>query len=109
MISAAFCWRGVSEKPLHSAAISRLRNRCQLMPLRPATKETVSIRRLCSRPRRLCASRSTLELKPPQKPRSLVRIATAARVGVSHRTGQRVVDCSDRLTTASTARVSSLA
>src|ERR1700722_19987269 len=79
------------------------------MPLRPATNGTTSRPWPSSSARRLCASRSTLALKPPQKPRSLVRMSTAALVGFS---GGRVSGWStfpDLATTASTARVISRA
>jgi hypothetical protein len=53
---------GVAEKPLHEPASSRSRNRCQAMPLRPATYSTGSRPLSRSLSRSWADSRSTLEL-----------------------------------------------
>src|SRR5487761_1686695 len=55
------------------------------------------------------ASRSTLALYPPAKPRSLVMMTTAARDGSFGSVISGWSTCRDPLTTASTARVSSRA
>ena len=53
---------GVAEKPLHEPASSSSRNRCQEMPLRPATYRTGCRPRSRSIWRSRAASRSTLAL-----------------------------------------------
>src|ERR1022692_2564533 len=109
VISLALAWAGVSENPLHSPAISRSLNLCHTMPLRPATNGTTSMPRSASSAFRLCASRITLALKPPQNPRSLVRIRTAARAGFATGSVSGCRTLADLLTTASIALVISRA
>ena len=82
-ISFACAYDGLSEKPDHSPCISRPRNRCQPMPLRPTTYGLGSMPRSRSRPASASASRRMLALKPPANPRSLVTISTAALCGFS--------------------------
>src|ERR1700677_447519 len=108
-MSAAFWYCGVEEKPLHSLASASSRNRCQPMPFRPATYITGSTLRSASAARSLVASRSTFALYAPQKPLSLVRIRMAAFLTCCRSVVNGWVTDADRLTTASTARVSSRA
>src|SRR5216683_758681 len=78
-----------------------------MTPFRPETNGTASMPLPASVTFSRCASRSTFALYPPQNPRSLVRISIPALAGCSVSAVSGWVTCDDRLTTASTARVSS--